>query len=97
MISQTKYFQLPLIAQQRNIRMCLMNLFAKQAMLEKLIGKSVPTSQNGSMKSSLMNTWILMIASLHVRHQSMDVKLAQMKNIHSNALKMGARFVFILT
>ena len=64
---------------------------------------SAQTSQPGSfglmlywssMRRTLMNIWTLMAASLHVKHQSMDVKLVPMKSIHFNALEMGQNIVF---
>ena len=64
---------------------------------------SAQTSQPGSfglklcwfsMRRTLMNILTLMAASLHVKHQSMDVKLVPMKSIHFNALEMGQNIVF---
>ena len=64
---------------------------------------SAQTSQPGSfglmlywssMRRTLMNILTLMAASLHVKHQSMDVKLVPMKSIHFNASEMGQNIVF---
>ena len=86
----TKYSKSTRDALLISMKKYIMTLFVMAQSTRALVmRKSAPTSQPGSKRRPLMNIWTLMAVRPHARLQSMDVKPAPIKIIHSSVSKMG--------